>query len=363
MLLSELAAGTGRLALVGLAKNTGKTEALAAMLRELGAQRTLVGVTSIGRDGEARDVIDSRIEKPRVTLPAGSLVATTDALLRSSGLPHELLERTGMRTPLGEVLLARLHGHGPIEVAGPSASADVRAVSDAMLGHGAEQVLIDGAIDRRAASSPEVADALVVCTGAVLSEDLDVLVARTCAAVELARLPTPDADGLPAEIPMGAHTGSMLVDEELRETALPPRFVLAGDGDQLGRLLDEHPRARWLLVEGALPDPFLRLVLTSARRRRRELTLVVADPTKVFLADRGPGWYERQGVKIRALRAVRLLAITVNPVAPHSHRFDSAQLRAKLEEAIPGVPVLDVLDPGYAALRYGGRACTGRPRG
>ncbi len=42
-----------------------------------------------------------------------------------------------------------------------------------MFGLGAEQVLIDGAIDRRAASSPAVADGLVMATGAVLNEDID----------------------------------------------------------------------------------------------------------------------------------------------------------------------------------------------
>ena len=36
MLLTELTASAGALALVGLAKNTGKTVALAALLRELG---------------------------------------------------------------------------------------------------------------------------------------------------------------------------------------------------------------------------------------------------------------------------------------------------------------------------------------
>ena len=106
--LADLLAGTRRVALVGLAKNTGKTETLAAILRELGQRGTPVGVTSIGRDGEARDVIDARIEKPRIVLPAGSLVASTDALVRASGLAHELLERTGVRTPLGEVVIARL---------------------------------------------------------------------------------------------------------------------------------------------------------------------------------------------------------------------------------------------------------------
>ena len=38
-MLSELTASTRRLALVGLAKNTGKTETLAALLRELRGAR------------------------------------------------------------------------------------------------------------------------------------------------------------------------------------------------------------------------------------------------------------------------------------------------------------------------------------
>ncbi|MEA2208229.1 MAG: hypothetical protein QOF54_706, partial [Solirubrobacteraceae bacterium] len=46
MLLSDLTASAGRLALVGLAKNTGKTEALGALLRELRAAGRAVGVTS-----------------------------------------------------------------------------------------------------------------------------------------------------------------------------------------------------------------------------------------------------------------------------------------------------------------------------
>jgi hypothetical protein len=186
-MLSELTATIKRLALVGLAKNTGKTETLAALLRELEAAGRQVGVTSVGRDGEERDVIDFRIEKPRIRLPGGSLVATTDGLLAASGLPHTLLEETHVRTPLGRVLIARLRGPGAIEVAGPSAAGDVRAVADAMLGHGAEQVLIDGAIDRRAASSPDVADGLIMSTGAVLGEEIDDVVLQTKDAVELVR--------------------------------------------------------------------------------------------------------------------------------------------------------------------------------
>jgi hypothetical protein len=349
--LSELTASRSRLALVGLAKNTGKTEALAALLRELDAQGRRVGVTSVGRDGEERDVIDVRIEKPRVLLAAGSLIATTDALLRASELPHEVLEDTGVRTPLGRVVLARLQAAGAIEVAGPSAATDVRAVSDAMLAHGAEQALIDGAIDRRAASSPDVADGLIISTGAVLDRDIDEVVLQTADAVELVRLPSVDD-----EVEVGtrlrelAQVGeSMLVGEGLQPSVLPPRFLLTADSEQVAQLLDENSGARWLIAGGAVPERFLRSLLHPVHKRRRELVLVVADPTKVFLWKRGPEWYQRQGVMLRTLRRIALEAITVNPVAPQSHRFDSAQLRSLLAQAIPDVPIFDVLDPDYRA--------------
>jgi hypothetical protein len=364
-MLSELTASTRRLALVGLAKNTGKTEALAALLRELEVKGRRVGVTSVGRDGEERDVIDSRIEKPRVRLPPGSIVATTDTLLRASAIPHELLEDTGVRTPLGTVLIARLGGAGAIEVAGPSTAAGMRSVSDAMLAHGAEQVLIDGAVDRRAASSPDVADGLVMSTGAVLDRDVAEVVSKTRDAVDLVRLPSVD-DGSEAgrrlrELaetgtrgaadrgePANGNRASVLVDEDFEPVALPPRFVLAGDAEQIAKMLDANSSARWLIVAGALPEGFLHGLLHPVRRRGRELVLVVADPTRVFLSERGPEWYRRQGVQLQALNAIELEALTVNPVAPQSHRFDSAQLRALMEEAIHDVPVFDVLSETYA---------------
>jgi hypothetical protein len=356
-MLSERTASTQRLAFVGLAKNTGKTEALAALLRELELEGRRVGVTSVGRDGEERDVIDPRIAKPQVRLPAGGLVATTDALLRTSGAAHVLLEDTGMRTPLGRVLIARLRDAAAIEVAGPSAAADVRAVSDAMLALGAEQVLIDGALDRRAASSPEVADGLVMSTGAILARDIDEVVAQTSDAVELVRLPSVH-DGTDAGRRLGvlaaatvAGATSTLAGDEGEPIALPPGFVLAGAPEQIARALAENPAARWLIVAGALPEQFLRELLRPVSQRERELTLVVADPTKVFISAQSPEWYRRQGIQLRTLARIDLEAITVNPVAPQSHRFDSAQLRALLQDAIHGVPVFDVLHPDYMAAR------------
>jgi hypothetical protein len=335
--LSELIAPVQRLALVGLAKNTGKTETLAASLRELARQNTRVGVTSIGRDGEEHDVIDARINKPRIVLQAGSLVASTDALVRASGLAHERLTQTGVRTPLGEVVITKLTEQGAIEVAGPSTGEDLRTVGDAMIGFGAEVVLIDGSIDRRAASSPAVADGLVMATGAVLSEEIEAVVADTKNAVDLVRLPA--AGSLRVE-------GSTGGGEEL--LTLERGLVLNAEPAEIAALLREHPQASTFCVDGALSERFLDgLLAARTERAGRELRIVAGDPTKVFLTRRGPDWYRRQGLAIEVLRAIDLKAITVNPVAPQSHRFDSRELRGLIEAAIPDVPVLDVLDPSY----------------
>jgi hypothetical protein len=357
VLLSELTASVRRLALVGLAKNSGKTVTLAALLRELETEGRLIGVTSVGRDGEERDVIDARIEKPRVRLRAGSLVATTDALLSVSAIAHTVLENTGVRTPLGSVLIARLRDPGTIEVAGPSASEDVRAVSDAMLGHGAEQVLIDGAIDRRAASSPAVTDGLVMSTGAVLGSELQEVVSRTRDAVEVVRLAeltdtrvralaerTQDAAGRHRE----SRAASLLVSEDYEVVELEPRFVLTSASEQIAAALDANPRTRWLIVPGALPEAFLQGLLRA--RRGGGLVLVVADSTRVFLVERGPDWYGRQGLEIQTLDTTALEAMTVNPVAPQSHSFDSVQLREAVAQAIDEVPIFDVLHSDYLSI-------------
>jgi hypothetical protein len=343
--LHELVAGTRMLALVGLAKNTGKTETLAALLREHAQAGRPIGVTSIGRDGEEHDVIDARIEKPRVQLQAGDLVATTGALLRSSGVAHERLSRTGVRTPLGEVVLARMSKPGAVEVAGPSAAAELRSVGEEMLALGAEQALLDGAIDRRAASSPAVADGLVMATGAILGEDIEDVVRATSDAVDLVRLSAAgeEDDGPAGELGEAVEAGERL--------ALERRLVLNAEPAEIATLLREHPRAGTLTVDGALSERFLEgLLAARSERAGRELRIVAADPTKVFLSRRGTRWYARQGIAIEVRRTIALKAITVNPVAPQSHRFDSRQLRELIEAAVPDVPVLDVLDESYLAL-------------
>ncbi len=112
-----------------------------------------------------------------------------------------------------------------------------------------------------------------------------------------------------------------------------------------------------LLVAGALPQRFLgRSRAPGAPRGRAAESRRRPIPTRLFLSDRGVEHYARAGIELRVLRPIELLALTVNPVAPQSHSFDSAALRRQLAEAIPDLPVFDVLHPSYTAARRRCRA-------
>lgn len=335
-----------RVTLVGLAKNTGKTEALNALAAELvGIGRTL-GITSIGRDGEESDAIQPRISKPRIHCPAGTLVATTLPLLSRCSAPYEVLLNTGQRTPLGTVVIGRLHASAEIEVAGPSTSAGIRAAADAMLDLGAEQVLIDGSIDRRAASAPSVTDAVVLSTGAVLGREIDEVTHRTSRAmalIDLPRVTDPRIRKLATR-----EKGDILITKSGDVRTLPVRFALtAGASDIAAVLQPAEGDEPVLVIGGTLPERFLDTLLPVATRHRHPIRVVVADATKVFLQTRSPRWYQRRGIHLEVLRQVDLCAITVNPVAPLSHRFDSAGLREAIAQIPSHVPVFDVRSHAY----------------
>lgn len=331
------------MAFVGLAKNTGKTVALVTLIGELSAAGRALAITSIGRDGEEHDAIQPRISKPAIRCPEGTLVATAAPLLRRSGAAYESLRRTGIRTPLGEVEIVRLLDAAKVEVAGPSCAEEIRGVVEEMLDLGAEKAIIDGSIDRRAAAAPDVADAVIMATGAVLDDEIEGVVHRTGRAVEMITLPRL-ADARLRELVEGA-TGSSVLAEGSTVRPLPARFALTAEAGQLPEgLRPGEGREQTLVVGGVLPEHLLEALLPG--RRRNRLRVIAANPTNVFIHSHSPGWYRERGLQLEVLNEVELSAVTVNPTAPLSHSFDSTQLRTTIQQVLPeGLPVIDVKSP------------------
>jgi hypothetical protein len=179
------ASGSRSLAVIGLVKNAGKTTVVNALMDHC---RHLFGLTSLGLDGERTDHLTG-LAKPRIAPPRGTLVATTKGSLDRSHYVMDVLEELPFHTPLGRVLIGRAGGHGQVEVSGPTTLAELRVTIDRLLALGAEQVLVDGAINRIGSASPRVSDGVVVATGGMVGDTLEDVLTTTKDTLDMLLLP------------------------------------------------------------------------------------------------------------------------------------------------------------------------------
>ena len=78
-----ISSGARSIAVIGLAKNSGKTVTLNAIIKGAQASGISVGVASAGRDGEKLDALTG-LPKPKIALQKGTLVATAERLAMSA---------------------------------------------------------------------------------------------------------------------------------------------------------------------------------------------------------------------------------------------------------------------------------------
>lgn len=175
------------MSIVGMCKNAGKTTMLNWLLAHSGRGRVL-GLTSIGRDGESTDVVTGT-EKPSIFVPAGTLIATAKDMLWLGDVTKEILVSTGIPTPLGEVIIMRARSDGYVQLAGPSITTQLKSVSQTFFDLGAEQSIIDGALGRKSLGARQVAEGIVLCTGASYHMRMEKVIADTVSIYRIMNLP------------------------------------------------------------------------------------------------------------------------------------------------------------------------------
>lgn len=291
------------MSIVGMCKNAGKTTMLNWLLAHSGRGRVL-GLTSIGRDGESTDVVTGT-EKPSIFVPAGTLIATAKDMLWLGDVTKEILVSTGIPTPLGEVIIMRARSDGYVQLAGPSITTQLKSVSQTFFDLGAEQSIIDGALGRKSLGARQVAEGIVLCTGASYHMHMEKVIADTVSIYRIMNLPK--AQTVPA----------------------------APEGT-LEQCLKEQGEA---LVTGALTDSMVLPLLRAGVLRKNRL--VVADPSKVLLSPDTLDKMQLREVRLETAEAARTLCITVNPVSAYGWKFDKDEFRARLQEAVD-VPVINV---------------------
>jgi len=250
------AAGTRTIAVVGTAKNVGKTVGVRALCESARARGIAFAITSIGRDGETSDALDA-LPKPQLTLPPGTIVATARDLVPRS--PACEILALGDRSALGVIAFLRVRATSRFEIGGPPTASGVRRTLAQLAEFSSGPIFLDGAIDRIAALAGGD-DAVIVATG--------------------------------------AQSGATI------------ERVAAIAGDLVRRLSivrDDGTRADAILIEGALGPQRASELIADHRGAR----VVVSDPTRVTV--RGKLFEQlNERVELRTCAPVRVVACTVS---------------------------------------------------
>ena len=306
--------------IVGLEKNTGKTECLNYVLKRLSPSERRICVTSIGIDGEGLDQV-TNTKKPEIELKEGYFFATSETHYRSKQILSEIYDISEERTALGRVVLALALSKGKTLISGPSSGASLTRWIARNKKFNIDLSIIDGALSRLSSASPAVSESIILSTGAALSANIDTLVDKTAYIVELIALPLAEEVYEPNEI----KTYSSLLKIE-------------------GTIIEQ--KTKRVRISGALTDGFLKKFMSE--KRYKEVELVVNDFSKIFLSPFLYRQFVSRGGKLKVAQKSHLLAITVNPTAPSGIVLNSDKLCEALSDRVK-LPVYDIVKNKYEA--------------
>jgi len=287
------------LAVVGLAKNVGKTVTLNWLIDNLHESRRLA-VTSIGLDGEGLDQV-TKTEKPEITLHENMLFTTAEGQYRGRQLCSEILG-IGDMTACGRLVTARVREKGKVIITGPATTAGIARLLKEYKDRNIDLALVDGALSRLSLASPAITDGLVLATGAAVAVSMNELVQKTKYVCQLIELPEYDS-----------------VDEN-RIT------VQSGLGGEIPQMSDD---INTIEVRGAVGNRFVERL----RMQNRPIALVVNDFTKIFVTQDCYAQMLRSKVKFFVKYKSRLMGITVNPWSPTGYTLNSNELCSRLMAA------------------------------
>ena len=320
------------LSIVGLQKNTGKTECLKYVLARLPLEQKRVAVTSIGIDGETTDQV-TRTQKPEIVLREGMYFGTSEAHYRQRRLVSELIDVSDESTSLGRVVTARALTQGKILLSGPSSTLGLQRWMHDMRRHKIDLAIVDGALSRLSLASPAVSQSMILATGAAYSINMSQLIQRTAFVVDLINLDLTSDSNIALLTPL--ESGMWWIDTDGQLHEMPMVTSLSQQVEFQGM-----ENCSTLYVAGALVDAFLEKVRKN--KNLKHVELVVRDFTKIFVTPQQLRLFEKMGVTIRVLQKSKLIAVTVNPTSPSGYVLDSDVLCDRLSQAI-NLPVYDLL--------------------
>lgn len=330
------------LAIIGLAKNAGKTVTFNTIVKEARSKGLKLSLFSYGRDGEEIDSLTLK-KKPRIFVPPGNIFATAEKAYYASAVNGNLLVNTGFKTLLGEVNLYQLGNKGGyIELVGINSTRQLQQI-EKFIPSDVDLVLIDGALDRRSSAIPTLAEGIILATGAVVANTEDLVVEKTL--YEIKRLNTQEIDNeLIKRQTKGLYSKSTsgIIDQDgyLHEIDSKTSFSFI---EKLKKFKTDEIKV--IILQGALVNSFAEELVYSLKVR--DCILLVRDGTRIFIDRKNFNLLAKNKIRLNVLNGINIVGVTVNPVSPYGVRLNSRLIINQLRRELDSIPVYDLMSEEY----------------
>ncbi len=320
------------LSIVGMEKNTGKTECLNYIIKKLKDRNLNSFITSIGIDGESVDQV-TNTHKPEIQIFENSYFVTSEKHYKQRFIVSEIVDVSKDKTPLGRLITAKAIDRGKVILSGPSNTSLLYKYIQKSAEYNTSICIVDGALSRLSTASPVISDCMILTTGAAVSANINTLVNKTAFTYKLINLPqyeNPKIDEL-----VNFNQGLCAIDSENKifNLDIPSAFLLSQHKEKVFQY------GTTLFASGVVSDKML--IFLSQQKQCSEITLIVKDFTRLFITKEMFHNFIRKGGKIKVLYQTNLIAVCVNPTSPQGITLNSHNLIHALQDEIE-IPVYDI---------------------
>lgn len=323
--------------IVGTSKNAGKTVTLNEIISQAYDRGIRLGLISTGRDGERKDVL-TETEKPPIYVRRGTILTTVENAIKGEHAGIEIFRVTDYHTPMGRVVLGRATEDGYTEISGPLSSFTIKEMCREMQALGAELVLIDGSLDRRASAAPYVSDGTVLATGAALARNMSSVVEKTLHLINTYSVPVIEDENIRDLAYNAIDMGKTAIISQDNSITYIETMTSLQSGDIISEYLRED--TGYIVLSGSATVSTLKDILLN---RKSDLKIIVKDSTRIFIPADQFHILQRMGMRLRVVESINIIAVTVNPYSPEGYYFEPLELLDTMRRAMPQVPVFDVI--------------------
>lgn len=307
-----------RIALIGMAKNAGKTTVLNHIIKTIASEYQLA-ITSIGFDGEELDHI-YQTKKPKIEVIPGMLFATTKDALKDSTIDYDVIKELPITTAMGAVVIGVAKSIGTVQLTGPSRKLELEQLNQEFVALGAEKILLDGAFGKLMQADHTLVDACILATGASYSTDVKKLVHDTLYIANLFDC---------AKLHQFDGTLNVLRIESALTNEFHNQFILDQDTSMIE-------------LKGACTDSFVTLVMKQ-KHNHQPLTILLENPTYYFVDERIAKLASAKQIRFAFSYIPKLLAITINPLHPSGVLLDKDELKHAFMH-VTSIPIINVCE-------------------